>query len=469
MNLEIKVLSHACLLIKTDNNSIIIDPWLLGSCYWRSWWNFPKAKFEVEELEKVDAVIISHVHWDHWHGLTLRKFFKEKKIIIPDEPGLRSRNDLNKLGFRTSIVKHSKTLHLGDFRITLYNFGLIFTDAAIVIEAAGKVILNVNDAKIAGLPLRNILKNHGKIDFAFRSHSSANPRICYEIEGGNFGQFDDPEHYLRSFKLFMDAVNPNYAIPFASNHCHLHKDVYRFNSYISDPIKLQKYLSKNTANNSWELKVMMPGSKWSKENSFELKEPKEFINKEHSLNQYLGEVGAKLDSFYEKEMKVDINKDTWAKFIDICKTPFFYRKLGRFMVTVTKPNGSGISKLIDKQDITDIDFSLKSTFGIPLIIIPAIVFRDAVKKNMFEHAGISKRCRYIASNEEDMKRLLQIVNLIERRERLPLNTSIKQLSRFPIAYIRRWREIYVYLQAAYYKYFKRLPLYLIEERILEKT
>ena len=31
-------------------------------------------------------------------------------------------------------------------------------------------------------------------------------------------------------------------------------------------------------------------------------------------------------------VQVEINKDTWAKFINICKTPFFYRKLGRFMV-----------------------------------------------------------------------------------------------------------------------------------------
>ena len=75
MSLEFKVLSHACLLIKSDDTSIIIDPWLLGSCYWRSWWNFPKAKFDVQEIEEVDAVLISHVHWDHWHGPTLRKYF----------------------------------------------------------------------------------------------------------------------------------------------------------------------------------------------------------------------------------------------------------------------------------------------------------------------------------------------------------------------------------------------------------
>jgi hypothetical protein len=151
------------------------------------------------------------------------------------------------------------------------------------------------------------------------------------------------------------------------------------------------------------------------------------------------------------------------------KTSFFSKDLGKFIVTITKPDGSGSSKLISKKEIKDIDFVEKSEIDLPLIVIPAIIFRDAVKKNMFEHASISKRCKFIASNEKDMKRLLKIVNHIEKKERLPVNISLRQLSRFPIAYIRRWRELYVYFQAVYYKYYKQLPLYLIEEKILKKT
>jgi hypothetical protein len=139
------------------------------------------------------------------------------------------------------------------------------------------------------------------------------------------------------------------------------------------------------------------------------------------------------------------------------------------MVSITKPDGSGSSKLIHKNQIQDISFTNKSVSGIPLIIIPALVFRDSVKKNMFEHAGISKRCRFLASNEKDMKRLVRIVNHIEKKERLPLALSTRQLIRFPKAYIRRWRELFVYLEAFYLRYLKKLPLYIVEEKILNKT
>ena len=469
MNLEFKVLSHACLLVKTENSSVIIDPWLLGSCYWRSWWNFPKAKFNTKDIKEVDAVIISHVHWDHWHGPTLRKYFKDKQIIIPDEPGLRSRKDLAKIGFDTQLAKHGKPLNLGDFTITLYQFGLLFTDAAIVIEAGDKVILNANDAKIAGMPLRKILKKHKKIDFAFRSHSSANPRICFELEGGKFAQFDDPVHYFRSFKLFMDAVRPKYAIPFASNHCHLHKDVYKYNSYISDPIELEEYIKEAKGDSSWDLKVMMPGSKWSEKEGFHLAKPKEFIDKETSLSEYQKDMQDILAATYEKEDNINIDAATWKKFSQMLETSFLKKSLGNFFVTITKPNGSGLTKIVQNNVLSDTELRLNSEEGMPLLIIPGIVFRDAVKKNMFEHAGISKRCRFLASTEKDMFRLQGIVKHLETTERLPLSITIRQSLRFPLAYLRRWRELYVYFQAFFYRYIKNLPLYLVEEKILKRT
>jgi UDP-MurNAc hydroxylase len=39
-----KILSHACLLVKRGKTSLIVDPWISGSCYWRSWWNYPEPQ-----------------------------------------------------------------------------------------------------------------------------------------------------------------------------------------------------------------------------------------------------------------------------------------------------------------------------------------------------------------------------------------------------------------------------------------
>src|SRR5262245_1025816 len=87
---EVRVLSHACMLARFGNASVLVDPWLLGSCYWRSWWNFPEAVFDPDEVRAVDAVILSHIHWDHWHGPTIKRLLRDRPFIVADEPHTRS-------------------------------------------------------------------------------------------------------------------------------------------------------------------------------------------------------------------------------------------------------------------------------------------------------------------------------------------------------------------------------------------
>ena len=49
---------HACLLAETDTQTILIDS---GQFSWES------GLFDVEKLEKLDAVVITHEHFDHFH------------------------------------------------------------------------------------------------------------------------------------------------------------------------------------------------------------------------------------------------------------------------------------------------------------------------------------------------------------------------------------------------------------------
>jgi UDP-MurNAc hydroxylase len=61
------VIGHACLYINTGFERILVDPWLSGSCYWRSWWHFPPNTPILQEFLEPDYVFISHAHFDHFH------------------------------------------------------------------------------------------------------------------------------------------------------------------------------------------------------------------------------------------------------------------------------------------------------------------------------------------------------------------------------------------------------------------
>ena len=468
--MKFKILSHACLLIQSSKASLIIDPWLLGSCYWRSWWNFPESSFDEDELARVDAVVISHIHWDHWHGPTLKKWFRGKPVFVPDEPGERSGRDLQSIGFdRVVRVPHGEKVMVEDIAVTMYQFGLLLNDAAVVIEANGDSLLNANDAKIEGWALRDIVARHGRFNFALRSHSSANPRICYHLEGSDDYVPDDRDHYFRSFAAFMDCVRPEYAIPFASNHCHLHDDVYALNSYISNPLQLREFVASLPKPPAWSLKVMLPGSQWSRDGGFTLRSEACFSNLEDTLAEYRARVSAKLEAYtaYENQVRIPNTLfDRFLKLLDVRPLPRSCR--GRFIVSLRWPDGRGVSieVSLDTRGFAEVPFTDVSTPGLPVMIFPAVVFRDAVAKNMFHHAGISKRCRFAASQADDMNRLKSVIWVLEKSELglFPLNRAY--LGRVARAYLARWRELFVYAHALWLIKIRRKPLYLAEEAIL---
>jgi len=101
--------------------------------------------------------------------------------------------------------------------------------------------------------------------------------------------------------------------------------------------------------------------------------------------------------------------------------------------------------------------------------MPAIVFRDAVLKNMFGHAGISKRCAFVASNHDDLGRLGAIVTHLDRHELGLYPVSWRYRARLALAYVRRWRETVVYAQALWLLKVKKLPIWLVEEAILKRS
>src|SRR5262249_34340738 len=148
---------------------LLLDPWLIGSCYWRSWWHFPKPVDVTPDLFEVDAIYITHGHFDHFHYPSLRKFNRAVKILIARFATDRMRRAVESLGFQNIVeMPHGVPYHLeGGITISSYQHG--FDDTAVVIESSGITILNLNDSHVTGLALRQILRRHPRIDFLLRS------------------------------------------------------------------------------------------------------------------------------------------------------------------------------------------------------------------------------------------------------------------------------------------------------------
>ena len=449
--MRFQILSHAGLLVEGAGVRLVTDPWLVGSTYWRSWWNYPPVPRGLIRSLKPDFIYLTHMHWDHFQAASLRKFDIDTPVIIPKAHFDRMRRDLAvDLSFRNiRELAHGESMELAPgFKLTSYQFSP-FLDSALVVECDGVTLLNANDAKFMGLALKQIVGNHPDIDFVFRSHSSANGRICFDVVDDPQAEVDDSQAYIRGFAAFTRAVGARYAIPFASNHCHLHKDVYAFNHTIKTPRMAADYFREEGIE-SPQLQIMLSGDSWSSASGFDISPTTMdyFDHRDAYLAAYLEKNAGTLEAYYATEDKAQLRmadvERYFARFFAAIPWPLRRRFKGRPVRFVLKAG--------DRSEVVEVDVAARRVRRLteadldpdnPLEIHTSLyIFNHAMEMNILSCIATSKRVRYAvtAENIGTMKLFNFLIDL-HYCELLPLRNNLR--GRSLANWSRRWRELIV--------------------------
>jgi UDP-MurNAc hydroxylase len=453
--MEFQILSHAGLLVKNKpGKSLICDPWLVGSSYWRSWWNYPPVSKDLVNSLNPDFIYLTHIHWDHFHGASLKKFSYKIPIIIPRGNYSRIKDDLRYLGYNNIIeLKHGETFKLDNgFTITSYQFWM-FLDSAVLIECDGVKLLNLNDSKHMGLTLKQIVRRHRPIDFVFRSHSSANERLSYEIVDEPDSRVDDLGRYIKEFAQTVQATGARYAIPFASNHCHLHKDSFHFNRYIQHPLLVAQYFKQHHIQSPW-VKVMVSGDSWSTENGFRISEKDWFTNREVLLAGYLQQQSANLKKFYEQENQTIIDKEVVDEYFEkfSAHLPFFIRRYFKGIPFTYVLSAANVTRYVFNINIYNgrveelpAGTVLDHTIYPIQIHTTAFIFLRSIEFKIFSHMCIGKRVFYKVTGKH--KKYMEALNMVFNAYEYDLLPLRKLFTRRSLeSWLMRWRELILYMQ-----------------------
>ena len=445
--MKFKILSHACLSITEDDFNLTIDPWIIGSCYWRSWWNYPEVEQKHLNSLKADALYLTHLHWDHFHGPSLKKYFqKDIKIYVPKVLTRRMVEDLNYLGFENIIeVHHAVPKKINkNMEICSYQFGP-GVDSGLIISTKEHNLLNINDCKTFGHSLKQIKNRYRNIDFTFRSHSSASAiPYCIESYEKDFSNFRTQKDYMEEFSAFCQKVGTKYAIPFASNHCFLHKDTIKYNELAVNPKMIVPVFNemKNKNNSDSQIVVMPPGSSWnSQNNDFQI------IDFDYNTQKYV----TKLNNKYKKKLKIQykIEKSVIANYGNFKSyfekfnnsIPLFIKHKFKkpFIFHINDYEGEkfweiNIIKNTIKQRNDNVNESIQ-------IKIPALVLNDCTQIKMFSVWTASKRLSIKLPEKSDIKQIESFFMCLDmyELERFPLFNNLRFRSLINIA--RRWREM----------------------------
>jgi UDP-MurNAc hydroxylase len=448
--MRFQILSHAGLRVQARGVELITDPWLIGSCYWRSWWNYPPVPGELVASLRPDFIYLTHIHWDHFHGVSLRKFPLTTPILVPKGHHDRMKRDLHDIGFRdVRELRHRETVQLGDgFKLTSYQF-LPSLDSAAVIEADGVTILNANDAKFMGAPLEELLRRHGPIDFMLRSHSSANARLCYDVVDEPGRGIDDESVYIDSFLRFARRTGTRYAIPFASNHCFLHADTFDLNHTVQTPLMVEEAARAEPPGGP-EVVLMLSGDSWSSDGGFSISDESRrwFTERDQRLVAYRDTQQPKLDAFYRKEASAKVSpaavEKYFAAFVRAIPAPLRRMYRGTPLTYVLRAGERVTHFEVDlwtgKVQQRDGVNPANPVFEVHT---SAFIFKQAMGLDLFAHVPISKRVRYRV--EKKTLRRMQLLNylfILYESDWLPLADVM--WPRFLETWGLRWRELGLY-------------------------
>jgi UDP-MurNAc hydroxylase len=443
--MKFTILSHAGMLIEDDNTSVLIDPWLIGSCYWRSWWNFPEPVPELIQNIKPDYIYLTHLHWDHFHGPSLRLFDKETKIIVPLVHTHRMVDDLNSLGFKNVIeVPHGQGISLGkELRLHSYQFGL-GSDSAPVITNGRTTLFNMNDCKFFGLPLKKIKSDFPKIDFLFRSHSSAAPLpYCVEDYEQYYQQPRSAQDYIEEFSNCAMTVGAKYAIPFASNHCFLHRETKKYNGTAVLPNHVSEFLNDRAKQLKYDTQcmVMPPGSSWDDHDMFKIcsfdydnaADQVTLLSQKHEIT---------LDQQYAKEEKaIGSFKAFSAYFNKMMKSLPSWLSIFikvRLLFEVQEANDTKFWLLdLTTKEVSEVT---ANTSARVVIRVAASVLNDCTRKKMFSTWTPSKRLSIVFPDGDASAEVSAFFSLLDLYENDFFPMHLHLTPRYLGIWLIRWRE-----------------------------
>lgn len=119
---SVTLVGHSCLLVQSPHSRVLVDPLLVVR-------HRPRLNLTGVLQEPLDAIVISHPHWDHFNVDTLLLVDRDTPVVVPR---LRSRPSivnidmvhlLREMGFNRIVdAEPWQTMHFGDIAFTSLPF-----------------------------------------------------------------------------------------------------------------------------------------------------------------------------------------------------------------------------------------------------------------------------------------------------------------------------------------------------------
>lgn len=260
-NTTIEFVNHASVLIKSNDLSILSDPWYSGPVFNKGW----RLIYENEKdyikktLSRTNYIYLSHEHPDHFNV----PFFNNEensnlikknniKILFQKTKDGRVYNFLKNKGFNILECQSGKTVSLNkniSIRIDKHDF----YDSSILIKCPDISILNLNDSPLRDAKTIEQFKNSlGNVDLLLTQFSYA----AWKGAKNDFNLREtSAKEKVKNIKLQTKIFSAKTVIPFASFIYFSNQMNFYMNDRINTPLQVYEELKNQNLNTV----IMQPG------------------------------------------------------------------------------------------------------------------------------------------------------------------------------------------------------------------
>jgi UDP-MurNAc hydroxylase len=311
------VIGHSCLYAETSAGTILVDPWLFGSCYWRSWWHYPPTPEPEREWLAPDYVYLTHHHFDHFHFPSMRRIDRSAHVLVPEFGVDVLAGEVRGLGFQEVMeLPHGQVVQLGaDVRVASYQYGT--DDSVFVIADGDDVLVDVNDSKIRGRALDQIRDEFGRPTFVFKSYSFAQGYpACYTADDPADLELITRDSYIDDWIGVVAHLDPRYGVPFGSMVAFLHPESRHVNQYLVAPGDVVSAFADRAPASSTQAVQMDPGDSWSSERGFAKGTVDWYAGREQHLDELARAVQPRIDAQTAAEGELQLDYACFAEYFD---------------------------------------------------------------------------------------------------------------------------------------------------------
>lgn len=271
--MQLRYLTSSSVVVEHGETVVLCDPWLLDGAFYGAWAQYPPLEFGPAAYDHADYIYISDSYPDHFHRPTMKRLDSDTPVLV--QAGVPSlKREIEQLGFDVTELSHGDRTHLaGELHLnvmsadprrestaeTATSAGPVgMTDGGATVESAAQTdtlavfddgehtVVNANDCKwpLAEQACETIDDQYSGVDLLLIQYAATNfyPQSLRDYNHEEKLEARDAviEKMYRNAEGFINALAPDYYMPFAGNYL-LSGPLTHRNEYVASPTRAEAF------------------------------------------------------------------------------------------------------------------------------------------------------------------------------------------------------------------------------------